>query len=145
MTHLPPMKLRPMLETDRALVINSWVRSFSERSHEARDYVGEAMGLFGHDYTRVVISLLERSKVAIACLEDNPDAAVGWMCWEGDTLHYVLTKRRWRRLGVARWMLQDFASMPVVYTHRTREAAQCPIPRGWAYRRWLIWPKGEAA
>lgn len=143
------MKLRPMLDTDRALVINSWVRSYSEQSSEARAYVGKAMGLFGRDYARVVVDLLARSQVIIACLADNPDSVVGWMCWEGEVLHYVLVKQGfdadWRRLGVARWMLQDFASMPVVYTHRTGDAMRCPVPRGWTYRRWLIWAKEEAA
>jgi hypothetical protein len=139
------MELRPMRETDRALVINSWVRSYSERSPEARDYTGAAMGLFGRDYTRVVVGLLERSRVIVASLADNPDSAIAWMCWEGETLHYVLVKRRWRKLGVARWMLADFGEMPVAYTHRTREALRCPVPKGWAYRRWLIWPAGKEA
>ncbi len=134
-----------MRETDRALVINSWVRSYSERSPEARDYTGAALGLFGRDYTRVVLGLIERSKVIVACLAEEPDAAVAWMVWEGETLHYVLVKRRWRRLGVARWMLQDFSEMPVVYTHRTRDAMRCRVPRGWIYRRWLIWPAEEKA
>ena len=145
MTALPPMDLRPMRESDRHLVLSSWLRSYAGRSLDARDYTGEARGAFSVDYVPVIRALLGRSRVIVACLTDEPDAIVGWMAWEADTLHYVLVKPRWRQLGIARWMLADFAEMPVVFTHRTGDALRCPVPKGWVYRRWLIWPREEAA
>jgi len=134
-----------MVDSDRHLVLSSWLRSYAGRSLDARDYTGDARGTFSSDYVPVVRSLLERSRVVVACLADEPDAIVGWMAWEGETLHYLLVKPRWRRLGVARMMLADFAELPVVYTHATSDSRRCPVPKAWTFRRWLIWPQGEAA
>lgn len=139
------MVLREMRESDRNLVLSSWIRSFAGRSADAKAYDDAAHGSFSRDYARVVEALLARSRVLVACLADEQDAVMGWMAWEGDTLHYVLTKQRWRKLGVARWMLADFAGLPVAYTHRTGDVLRCPVPKAWTYRRWLIWPQEKAA
>lgn len=142
---LDKLELRPMRETDRHLVLNSWVKSYASKSSDARDYVGAAFGRFSDDYYPVVRDLLERSNVAVACLRDEPDTIIGWMAIEDDVLHYALVKQRWRRLGVATWMLTDLASLPIVFTHRTRDATKCPIPSGWVYRRFRIWPATKEA
>lgn len=132
-----------MRESDRNFVLSSWLRSYSAKSFDARDY-GERRTQFFDDYVHVVRSLLARSQVIVACLREEPDVVIGWMAIEGDALHYVLVKPRWRQLGVARWMLEDYASTPVVFTHMTRDASRCPIPPTWTFRRFRIWPK-EAA
>jgi GNAT superfamily N-acetyltransferase len=138
------LELRPMTEGDRHYVLSSWLRSYAAKGRDSRDY-GERHSQFCDDYAPIVRALLERSKVLVAGLAETPDVICGWMAWEGDTLHYVLTKPNFRRLGVASWMLADFASMPVAFTHRTSDAGRCPIPEGWAYRRYRIWPPEEKA
>lgn len=139
------LELRPMRDTDRHFVLNSWLKSYAAKSADARDYTGAAWRLFSRDYVQVVRDLLERSTVVVACLREEPDSVIGWFAVEGDAIHYVLVKPRWRRLGVARWMLTDYAELPVVFTHRTSDAAKCPIPKGWIYRRFRIWPATKEA
>lgn len=163
-----------MRDSDRGLVISSWLKSFSGRSQEARDYGGPDRRVFSHDYVPIVLHLMSRSTILMACLDESPDVVLGWMAWEGETLHYVATKQRWRGLGVAKWMLRDFVDMPVVYTHRTTRwlfedwievkdmntgglqqrpvpyrwsgfVHRCPVPKTWTYRRWLIWPREDKA
>lgn len=143
MTVADDLELRAMREDDRHYVLSSWLRSYAGRAREARDYA--SIDAFYADYAPVVRALLARSQVIVASLKENPDVIVGWAAVEDDALHYVLVKPRWRRLGVARWMLTDFASLPVAYTHRTNDALRCPIPSGWVYRRFRIWPAEEAA
>lgn len=143
MTIAADLELRAMNENDRHYVLSSWLRSYAGRSREARDYA--AIDAFYDDYAPVVRSLLARSQVMVASLKENADVIVGWAAIEGDALHYVLVKPRWRKLGVARWMLTEFASLPVAYTHRTSDALRCPIPSGWSYRRFKIWPEEKAA
>lgn len=138
------LELRPMLPSDRNLVTNSWVKSYASKSRDAREYEGAAKGSFADDYYPIVNDLLARSVVTVACLKMDPDAVVGWMAFEGETLHYVLVKPRWRRLRIASWMLASHADKPVVFTHRTSVALLCPIPKGWAYRRFKIWPSKAA-
>jgi GNAT superfamily N-acetyltransferase len=142
---LDQLELREMRETDRHFVLSSWVRSFASKSSDARDYEGPARGLFSADYAPVVRALVARSTILVACLKDEPDTVIGWLAVEGDALHYALVKPRWRRLGVAAWMLKDYAALAVVTTHRTSDALKCPIPAGWIYRRFRIWPATETA
>jgi hypothetical protein len=139
-----PLELREMREGDRHYVLSSWLRSYAAKGLDSRDY-GTRHSQFCDDYAPVVRSLLARSKVLVAGLCDTQDIIAGWMAFEGETLHYVLTKPNFRKLGVAAWMLADFASMPVAFTHRTSDALRCPIPEGWAYRRFKIWPQEKAA
>jgi GNAT superfamily N-acetyltransferase len=137
------LDLRGMRDEDRNYVLSSWLRSYAAKGRDARDYVEHAR--FFDDYAPIVRSLLDRSQVIVASLREEPDVIVGWASVEGDALHYVLVKPRWRRLGVARWMLNDFAALPVAYTHRTSDAMRCPIPDGWSYRRFRVWPREKAA
>ncbi len=138
------LDLRAMREADRNYILSSWIKSYASRSLDARDY-GAHRREFYDDYAPVVRDLLARSQIIVACLREEPDVVVGWAAIEGDALHYVLVKPRWRRLGVARWMLTDFAALPVVVTHRTSDSGRCPIPAAWVYRRFRIWPPEKEA
>lgn len=132
-----------MRAEDRNYVMSSWLRSYASKCRDARDYSHHSD--FCNDYANVVRGLIARSKVLVAGLADAPDVIAGWMCWEGDVLHYVVTKPNFRRLGVAKWMLADFKGMAVTYTHRTTDAQRCAIPETWNYRRYRIWPAQETA
>ena len=134
-----------MRESDRAFVLHSWVTSYAARSRDARDYEGAAFSLFSTDYAHIVRDLVSRSNVLVACLKDAPDTVIGWMAIENDALHYVLVKPRWRRMGVARWLLAALAGIPLVVTHRTSLSAKCPVPKEWIYRRFRIWPATKEA
>ncbi len=139
-----PLELREMRESDRHYVISSWLRSYAAKSLDARDY-GDRRTQFYDDYAPVVRDLISRSQVIVAALPAEPDVIVGWAAVEGDALHYVLTKPRWRRLGVASWLLADYGGIPVAYTHRTSDVRRCPVPQSWTYRRYRIWPEEKAA
>lgn len=130
-----PLELRPMGDGDRNFVLASWLRSYAGKGEESYD---DARAFYA-DYAPVVLALMARSTVVVACLPEEPSAIVGWYAVEGETLHYVLVKPRWRRLGVARWLLEDFAGLTLAYTHRTSDARRCPIPSAWEFRRWHVW------
>jgi hypothetical protein len=134
-----------MREGDRHYVLSSWIRSYAAKGRDVRDHYEGNGSPFCDDYAPIVRGLVARSTVLVGHLPEHEDIIMGWMAWEGDVLHYMLTKPNFRRMGVARSMLQDFASMPVQFTHRTSDALRCPIPAGWAYRRFRIWPQEKAA
>ena len=131
-----------MQPSDRHYILSSWLRSYAAKGREWRDY--GSPGAFAADYVPVVRALLRRSQVIVASLREEPDVVVGWAAIEGDCVHYVLVKPRWRQLGVARWLLQDFAALPLAFTHRTSDAMRCPIPETWTYKRWRVWPAETA-
>lgn len=117
MTPLLPLQWREWRQDDVTevnYVISSWVRSYSE----APEFKGIARAVFFDIYEPVVKRLLARSTVAIAWTPDLPDTVLGYLVIEGDNVvHYVHTKRRFRRTGIARWMTKDIVSMPATFTH----------------------------
>lgn len=157
------LELREMREDDRHYVLSSWLRSYAAKGWDVRQHYTsresmndpEDAGLrlatnaarlnFYDDYAPIVRSLLRRSRVLIASPDVKTDIVAGWMAWEGNILHYFVTKPGFRRLKVATWMLQDFSQMPVVYTHRTTDLMLLGVPSAWEYRRFQIWPAEETA
>lgn len=131
-----------MRADDRNYILSSWTRSYAGRAREAREYA--TLDAFYEDYGPIVSALLDRSRVLVAALKEDPDIIVGWLAIEDETLHYALVKPRWRKLGVARWMLSELAEVPLSYSHVTSDALRCPIPAAWAFRRFRIWPRRAA-
>lgn len=147
MTCAVELTLRPMRETDENLVIDSWYRSYF-KSRDGRSY--PQVEQFYEDYQPIVRALVERSTVYVAALKAEDDAVAGWAALEGGVLHYVFVKRRWRELGVARWLMTrlGLTDGPVVHTHQTNMcrfawenslAPEVTIPGDWPYRRFKIW------
>lgn len=112
-----PLEWRPFRaddETERNYVLSSWLRSYAESS----EFRHLARGVFFAIYEPIVKAILARSTVAIAFTPELPNTVVGFLVTEGDdVVHYVHTKRRFRRMGVARWMTREFSALPAVFTH----------------------------
>lgn len=53
-------------------------------------------------YKRIIGVLLENSAVKIACLNDDPDVALGYVVYHNNTAHWLFVKKAWRRLGIAK-------------------------------------------
>lgn len=124
------LELRAMREEDRNYVLSSWLRSYGE----APEFRSVKRSVYFALYEPLVKDLLSRSTVAVATMPEAPDVVLGWMAVEGDTLHYVLTKPRWRRLGIASFLLADLAALPAAYTHVFPSgAAERLIPATWCY------------
>jgi len=93
---------------DRNLILHSWIRE-GYASTFARTF-GSAV--WNEHHERLLRErVLPRSTVTVACLPDMPDAVVAYAVTEGPALHYVWTKPRWRKLGVARRLL---ATLPAI-------------------------------
>lgn len=138
-----PLQWRDLRPDERVYVLSSWIKSYASNSEDSADYHRRGVPDFGGDYAPVVRNLVARSRIIVACPVDDPSLMVGWMAIEGaDTLHYLVTKPRYRRTGVAKWMVTELDGLPVIYTHETRKAAQLVGPK-WTYRRWRIWPAEE--
>lgn len=133
------LELRPFVDTDRNYVISSWLKSYAGKSRDGREY--DKLASFYEDYGPIVCGLVDSGSIMVAAFEDLPDAIIGWFCSNNDLLHYVHVKPRWRRMGVARWMLSGAEELPLTYTHRTADSGKCPVPEKWEYRRFRIWRK----
>lgn len=128
----PPLDLhwREMRGDDRNYVISSWLRSYAE----GPEFRSVARRVFFAVYEPIVKRLLGRSTVAIAYDPELPDSILGYLVIEGDSLvHYVHTKRRFRRAGIARWMTKDIAAMPATFTHSPTPIAARLCGSAWTY------------
>jgi GNAT superfamily N-acetyltransferase len=141
-------ELRPMREDDRNYVLSSWLNSYAEvgrrprlvdpRTRELQDEGGEfrgtRRGVYFRVYQPIVEALVGRSTIVVATLPEEPDVVLGWMAVEGDCLHYLLVKPRWRRLGIARWLIEQLDGMNAVYTHApSPTVAKGLVPSSWSF------------
>lgn len=141
-TTLLDLQWREMREDDRNYVLSSWLCSYAE----APEFRRLARGVYFKLYEPVVKDLLARSTVAIAWTPELPDSILGWLAVEGDDLvHYWLTKPRFRKLGVARWMIRDLAELPAVFTHSPTPVASRLIGPAWTYDPMRRFEKRAAA
>lgn len=124
-------QLRPMREDDRNYVLSSWLRSYAESG----EFRGVTRAVYFALYEPLVKRLLERSTVAVATLPEATDVVLGWMAIEDDALHYLLVKPRWRKLGIAKWLLGSIGDVGgTVYTHAfPRGVGEKLIPASWTY------------
>lgn len=117
--------LRPMTDADRNLVLSSWLESYSN------SLVGIDRGAFFRLYKPLVAAMVDRGGVIVAGLPDIADSVLGWMASHNEVLHYVFVKPRWRKLGVARALLEGTETLPITYSHEPPKWAH--LPGGWHF------------
>lgn len=125
------LQWREMRDDDYGYVCSSWLRSYRDHCPEFKRL---ARGVYIALYKPIVRRLLECATVAIAHDPDLPTTVLGFLVVEGDNvIHYVHTKERWRKLGVAKWMLRDFVDMPAIFTHQPSLIAMRLCGPTWKY------------
>ncbi len=90
-------------------------------------------------YTPVVRRLVDDGVVSVAHDPELPDTVVGFRVMRDGVLHYVFTKRIFRRMGVAKWMLRDLGD-DVRYTSKPWHFGVSLLRSGWAYDPMARWP-----
>lgn len=87
----------------------------------------------------------ERVRCVVAYDVGEPGLVLGWVCWEGELLHYVYVKKLARGLGVGRWLMGQ-AGRVRRCSHMTSEGAGIAKAMGLRYGPWWFWhPKaGES-
>lgn len=97
--------IRPASPSDMAFVMDSWLRSFGKgRTWVFRGVQGDR---FYTGHRKVVDNIVKRGVVLAACLEEVPDAVLGWICVEPNCIHYVYVKNKYRRKKVASELLRQ--------------------------------------
>lgn len=109
--------IREGVESDLPFIYASWLKGLR--------YGNDTFGAIQQDayfkcYHQVLERVLENqnTSIRIACLKDEPDAILGYSVSTGDILHFVFVKRSWRRIGIAK----DLVNMcpPKTVTHITK-------------------------
>lgn len=108
-----------------------------------RDTDAQKRYWLGHE--RLAQRLVEKCDVTVAEAHTGENKViVGYVIHEGDSIvHYVLTRRKFQKMGVCRDLLSPFMhGGQVLYSHRP-SVKGLKIPDGWKYDpyvalKWLL-------
>ena len=104
---------------DAAFVFSYWLRDHFEHSAFAR---GVSKDTYMRLHHLVLERVIARSCIWVACDAEDPSVLYGFICAEGDILHYLFVKRRFRGLGIGGRLLAEAgfsATGPKLFTHLT--------------------------
>lgn len=127
----PQVLLRPANESDAAFIFDSWLRSYRKGGRSPR----VESAVFWDEHRRLLGKLLSRSTVLVACSGEDPAQLFGWLAFERlgavCVVHYCYTQRVFRRLGVAKKLLEvaSSGSGGLAHTHETDAGA--PFAKAW--------------
>lgn len=112
----PAHVIRPMVDSDRGYVIDTWLKSYrgSPMALQLPDWAYWSQ--FGH--VGLVESLLARDDTIVSCLRENEGFIFGWACSSSTQLHYLFVRQEFRRQGHGT-SLYDVSGKPTAITHVT--------------------------
>lgn len=122
MTNQLNLKIRMMDENDFGFIKNSWLKSYKDQKEMNK----LRMNIFKRYHEPIVKDLIENSQTFIAYIEDEPEEILSYASIELKPefliSHYIYTKRPYRNMGIASWVLQQIfkekpKDMPIFYTH----------------------------
>lgn len=101
--------VRQMREDEHGFVLAAWLRGYSESNWAVR-----RGPRYWKDEERIAKWAMQRGSVLVACTEDSPDAALGFVCGvrEPATIDWLYVKSDARKLGVASGLVLALAGKP---------------------------------
>lgn len=115
------IKIRPMADGDTAFVMSSWLKNYK--------YSGLAVSRmrdseYFTSYQPIVEKLVTISDIYVASLREDTDVIIGYLAiqrlTESDIIHYIFVKEHWRKVGIARLLINAAAPKSTTYfTHWT--------------------------
>jgi len=118
------LRVREGRETDKAFVMDAWRRSFED----APAVRGADRVHFRSEMERTIGRLFRTATVRVACDPADEDTIVGFAVFTGPELHYVYVKQAFRKMGIARQLLEGLGIK--AYTFRSNHAR--PV-QGWQF------------
>lgn len=115
----PDISIRQGMKDDSAFIFATWLRAYrhgSDFTRAIRD------GVFFDFHSRLIARLLTHAAVRIAHPAEEPGVILGYLVHDGSVLHFCYVKAGWRRMGLARTLMQGMDLNRCVVTHKTRLA-----------------------
>jgi hypothetical protein len=133
--------VRPMADVDVSHITANWAEAYLDHAFPSSWGVPHPERARASSEVREVARrMVMGTRIEVAALREAPEAIVAWRSWATGTwegkpvLHFILVKRKFRRLGVFRWWMAPFATVPLLYTHETKLFRRIPVPKEWSYR-----------
>jgi GNAT superfamily N-acetyltransferase len=117
------IRLRPANEEDIPFIFSSWLKSFRSSLFASK----LVNSVYFTEHHKVIEKIVKNSHVIVACNDQDPTQIYGYIvAGTVDSifcLHYVYTKHPFRRMGIARLLINFFEhskDLAGIYTHHTR-------------------------
>lgn len=91
--------IRDAVKEDESFIYSTWLLGLR---HGNKWFLSIDKETYFQKYKHVIGMLLAKSTIKIACLNEDPDVALGYIVYSGNTVHYTFIKKAWRRLGIAK-------------------------------------------
>ncbi len=115
-----PIIIRPAIDSDYGYILASWTREM----HKTEPQNFRSNNNFFPHQTKIINSLLAKSNISVACLEDNHEDIAGYLIsqnYNEDNLivHWGQTKAIFRRLGIMKSLLEphNYKNKNLICTH----------------------------
>jgi hypothetical protein len=95
-----PIIIRPIRETDRALILDSWVGILL---YKCPGFSWAPKGLTSSVYRELITKLLDNRAdlFRVVVSETDEDQIFGWVCGDARVTHFVWVKKEFRDMGLA--------------------------------------------
>ena len=104
------VQVRPARGDDLPFVFATWLRSVHASSLFAKRI---PRPVFFERHHAAIQRLLDRgAELSVACLKEDDGVVVGYLAREGKLIHFVYVKGPFRRMGVARALLERAGLSP---------------------------------
>lgn len=118
-----PWKIRSVSSKDIPFIYSSWLKSYKFGSDSMKNM---RSSVFFENYREILDIILTKSEILIACLKEDEDVILGYICYEPTAIvHYCFIKEAFRNLGIASdlYRLTDLHNryITTVYTHDTKQ------------------------
>ena len=141
-------RLRTMVEDDLPFLFNSWLKSY-RFSHFGEKITNT---IYLEDHHKVIEAILDKSKVLVACSNDDSSHLYGYIVTGEEegilVLNFIYVKHTFRNMGIGKTLLDavghssDVAS---VYTHHTRIADKLASKYNFVYHPYLMFEIKEVS
>lgn len=128
--------IRRATEPDLPLIFTTWLHGLYHGNtwfHEIEKPI------FWENYRKVIEVILNYSETNVACLAEEPDVVLGYIVYSGPILHWIFTKKAFRKLGIAKALLPDRIT---TITHVT-DVGRSLRHKDWQYNPFKIGTKEE--
>lgn len=145
---MTPYKLRPYTEDDEDFAVYSWLKSYAHSRYGIErganvDASPEELAYWA-EHRPIVMHLLATCHTVCAVDASDPSVMWGWACTSGDTVHYVVVKRKFHQAGLSGDIYRDLLgtrlSKACAMTHELVDfkraelrAAGIMLPKAWYF------------
>ncbi len=118
-------------EDDWAFIRKAWRETFQYGSLAVD---GADKPHYFDEMSRLFAAIVPGASGRVACDPTDDDVRVGFVCFTDETLHYVYVQKDFRRMGVARDLLDGLPIKAYSFTTLQCVKRLKPRDRGWAFK-----------